>query len=110
MKNDTTEIFRERLKKAREDRGMTQAELAEKAGLPPSSISHFEKGPRKPSFDTLRRLAKELKTTTDYLLGRTAEVDAEVKASVLFRKAAELGTDEWKVIEGMIDALTKNKK
>ena len=46
--------FNERLRAIREGlRRMSQAELAKAAGLPPSSIAHFERGTRKPSFDSL---------------------------------------------------------
>ena len=109
MEKDVTEIFRDRLKGTREEKGLTQADLAEKTGLPPSSISHFENGPRKPSFDNLRRLAAALSVTTDYLLGRTDEADSQGKANILFRKAASLDKDELSIIESMIDVLTKQK-
>ena len=66
-----SEIFQIRLRTAREElRKWSQSKLAEQAKLPPSSIAHFETGTRKPSFDTLRRLANALEVSTDYLLGR----------------------------------------
>ena len=50
-----SEIFRERLKNARDKlREWSQAELATKAGLPPTSIAHFEAGARKPSLKIRR--------------------------------------------------------
>jgi transcriptional regulator with XRE-family HTH domain len=49
---------------------MSQSELAEKAGLQPSAISHFENDRRSPSFDNLKILANVLNVPTDYLLGR----------------------------------------
>lgn len=64
-------IFSERLRAVREIRGLSQSELAEKAGLQPSAISHFELDRRSPSFDNLKRLANALTVTTDYLFGRT---------------------------------------
>ena len=72
--NPTKDVFTERLKAARQVRGLGQAELAAKSGLPTTSISHFESGNRKPSFDNLRRLAKALDASTDYLLGRVADI------------------------------------
>lgn len=69
--------FGRRLKQVRELRGQTQAELAERAGLTPVQISHFETGV-KPSASaiTLVKLADALSVTIDYLLGRTNEVQA----------------------------------
>ena len=43
--------------------------------MPASSIAHFETGTRKPSFESLRRLAIALEITTDYLLGRVDSPD-----------------------------------
>jgi transcriptional regulator with XRE-family HTH domain len=68
-----SEIFPKRLKAARELRNLNQDQLAERAGLQPSAVSHFETGGRKPSFDNLKRLADALRVSTDYLLGRTAD-------------------------------------
>jgi len=68
-----SEIFSERLKAARELREWSQSDLAGRAKMPQSSIAHFEAGSRKPSFDTLRRLANALEVTTDYLLGRVGD-------------------------------------
>ncbi len=65
------DVFPARLRAAREKQGWTQDELARRAKLPPSAISHFETGSRKPSFANLRRLADALEVNTDYLLGRT---------------------------------------
>src|ERR1700676_4971432 len=55
-----SDLFQERLKAARNLREWSQEELATKAGMPPSSIGHYESGSRKPSFDTLRKLANVL--------------------------------------------------
>ena len=110
MNDDATEIFRGRLRIAREKNSLTQAELAEKTGLPASSISHFEKGPRKPSFDNLRRLAAALNVTTDYLLGRTDNTEEHIQTNILFRKAANLDKEQLQVVAIVIDALTKGKQ
>ncbi len=58
------------LREQREKRGLSQAELAQRASLQPSAISHFEAGRRAPSFDNLRRLADALDVTVDLLLSR----------------------------------------
>jgi len=65
-----TEVFGERLRKTREDKGLSQSELAEKTGLQPSAISHFESARRSPSFDNLKRLADALSVSVDSLLNR----------------------------------------
>jgi transcriptional regulator with XRE-family HTH domain len=61
----------ERLRKARDDSGLSQSELADRVKVQPPVISHFETGKRSPSVITLRRLADALGVSVDYLLGRT---------------------------------------
>lgn len=111
MSNDeTTEnIFGRRLRAARNERGLEQQQLAERAGLPPSSISHFEKGARKPSFDNLRNLAKSLDVTTDYLLGRVDTMDRVEGAQRLHRHLGNLTESEVKTVEGFIQMLKDGK-
>ena len=71
-----TEVFRRRLRIARTARNLSQSELARRADLQASAVSHFETGTRNPSFHNLKRLADALRVTTDYLLGRTDLMDA----------------------------------
>jgi len=85
-----SELFKERLKAARDMRKWSQGELANRAEMPPSSIAHFESGSRKPSFDTLRRLANTLEVTTDYLLGRVDEPVLGEAGDPLFRDVGKL--------------------
>ena len=58
-----------RLREARTAQGMTQAMVAERAGLPPSLISHYESGRRCPAAWNLATLADTLHVRSDYLLG-----------------------------------------
>jgi transcriptional regulator with XRE-family HTH domain len=85
-----SEIFMERLRAARELRQWSQSDLATRAGMPPSSIAHFETGTRKPSFDTLRRLANALEVTTDYLLGRAENPGLAEAGDPLYRDVGKL--------------------
>jgi transcriptional regulator with XRE-family HTH domain len=104
-----SELFPERLRAARKLRALEQAELATKAGLPPTSISHFEAGARKPSFDNLRRLAQALDVTTDYLMGRAAEPGISVASDQLYRDIQNL-TDEDRELAKDFLALLANRK
>jgi transcriptional regulator with XRE-family HTH domain len=47
---------------------MSQADLAQKTGLEPSAISHFETGRRRPSLGNLKRLAEALGVSIDTLV------------------------------------------
>jgi DNA-binding XRE family transcriptional regulator len=48
--------------------GYSQAQLAEKIGMKQPNVCEFEAGKRKPSVDTLMKLADALGTTTDAIL------------------------------------------
>ncbi len=106
-KSDSAAIFQQRLKKARELRGWNQAELGDKAGMPASSIAHFETGTRKPSFESLRRLANALEITTDYLLGRVDSPDLAQAGDPLFRDIGKLSADDREIAKGFLEMLAQ---
>ena len=102
--------FSQRLRTVRDLRKLSQGDLAERSGLQPSAISHFETGGRSPSFDNLRRLADALNVTTDYLLGRSDDPAASGPvAGNLFRHAGNLSADDFKALEAMAEALANKK-
>ena len=96
-----SELFPERLRLAREARELNQAELAERAGLQASAISHFETGTRKPSFANLKRLADALEVSTDYLLGRSKAMSDVATADILFRDIDSLSERDRDVIRSL---------
>ena len=49
-----------RLKAAREQQKLSQAQLSKKSGVAQSAISHFEAGSREPVLSSLLKLAKAL--------------------------------------------------
>ena len=57
----------QKLRSLREDRGLTQEELANMAGLPQSHISRLEAGRHSPSMKTLQKLASALKVDVNSL-------------------------------------------
>ena len=63
-------VFKERLKQKRMEAGLTQVQLAEKAGVTARTIQNYELGNRKPSnMEVIQKIADALNTTTEYLLG-----------------------------------------
>jgi transcriptional regulator with XRE-family HTH domain len=104
---EVSDIFKERLKGARELRGLSQTQLAADSGLPPSSVSHFEAGARKPSFDNLKRLAGALNVTTDYLLGRSDTPEASGTAGRLHRDMHKLSSEDLKLTEEFVELLLR---
>lgn len=62
MRTDTTnpQTIGNRLKEAREARGITQVQLAEAIGVKKQTVSQYEKGDRTPSLDVLNAAAEHL--------------------------------------------------
>jgi transcriptional regulator with XRE-family HTH domain len=111
MSSKPSEKFPQRLRAARESRKLSQSELAERTGLQPSAVSHFETGQRAPSFDNLKRLADALDVTTDYLLGRTAEPAATgPNVDRLFRHAERMSAGDLEILADFAELLAKRRK
>ena len=114
MTSDQPDIFKDRLRAAREMRKMSQSEVAAKAKLPASSIAHFEAGSRKPSFDNLRRLATALRVTTDYLLGRTETPDLAPDTAMagdpLYRHVANISEADREIAEDFLKLLAERNQ
>ncbi|MBO8168170.1 MAG: helix-turn-helix transcriptional regulator [Thermoanaerobacteraceae bacterium] len=55
----------------RQEKGLTQNELAERLKISRSALSLYELGKRQPDYETLQKIAKYFDVTTDYLLGLT---------------------------------------
>ena len=95
-------IFAVCLRQARERQGLNQAELAQRAEMQPSAIAHFEANRRKPSFENVRRLAKALDVSSDYLMG--------FKTMVAFRNEEKLTKGDRDYVQGLINKLAGEGK
>ena len=104
------EVFRKRLRMVREQlRGMSQVELAKAMGLSSTSITHFERGTRKPSFDNLRKLAAALNVSTDYLLGRVDTPHVAAPADSLNRYGNQLSARDLSLAEDFLRLLAERE-
>jgi transcriptional regulator with XRE-family HTH domain len=62
-----------RLKQVREERELSQQELADRVGVTNKQIWRYENGLNLPTADVLARMAKELSVSMDYLAGLVDE-------------------------------------
>jgi len=107
----SVDIFPARLRRAREARQLSQGDLAKRAALQVSAISHFETGGRKPSFDNLKKLAEALNVSTDYLLGRVSKMNAvSSSADKLHRQYAGLPSELQEMADDFMEMLAKKAK
>lgn len=61
----------DRIKELREKKGLSLRELADMCGTSKSAINMYERGTRKPKYETLEALADTFNVDMEYLLGRT---------------------------------------
>ena len=62
-----------RIRDLREDRDLTQNQLAEYLHIKQNTYSQYENGHRQPPIEVLIALARYYKTSVDYILGLTEE-------------------------------------
>lgn len=60
--------FKDILRELREEKGLTQAQLAEQLHFSLSIVNKWENGKKNPSVEAVKILAKFFNVTTDYLL------------------------------------------
>ncbi len=63
------ETFGQRLKAFREEKNITQEQLAETIGYGKSTVSFWENDLKVPSITVIIKIAKHYKVSADYLLG-----------------------------------------
>lgn len=68
-----SELFGNRMKYLRKKLNYRQVDLAEKVGIPKSTLAGYENGLRTPKLEVIEKLAAELHTSSDYLIGITDE-------------------------------------
>ncbi|TFE22622.1 helix-turn-helix domain-containing protein [Cohnella luojiensis] len=84
-----------RLAFLRDQRGLTQEELASSLGISRAALSHYEKNRREPDTETLGKVADLFQVSIDYLVGRTSQTNATLDSDVRqFTDELELSDDE----------------
>ena len=63
------EYFNENLRRVREQKGLSQKDVAEKIGVAKSTYSLYESGNREPNVQTIKKIADVLEVSADELLG-----------------------------------------
>lgn len=60
-----------KIRKLREEQGMTQRDVAQRLCVNPSAVNRWESGEKRPDLVNLVKLADLFDVSLDYLLGRT---------------------------------------
>ena len=77
--------FGDTLRVLLDERDMTQKQLATELNIAPSTIGGYVQNSSQPDFDTLKRLAKYFKVSTDYLLGVHTSITSTRKEDEMLR-------------------------
>lgn len=86
-----------RLQELIKEKGMTQKELALKAGVTEAAMSHYIKGDRMPRASVLAKIADALGTSSDYLMnGKSMNRKEEVSYAkrLIARNASQMSKEE----------------
>ncbi len=95
-------IIGKRIKEYRKKNKMTQAELAEKVELEPSTISHIERATTKLSLPTLICIANVLGTSLDELVYTNLAKSSHVSVEIIENLLADCTPDEISTIAEVI--------
>ena len=77
------------------ERNLMQKELASKIHIAPNTLSQFEKGKARPSYEVLLALANFFECSTDFLLGRSDDLG---NITIHTEKPAPLPQDEQELL------------
>lgn len=86
------------IKKAREQKGLTQEQLAERVDLSVQHVSVIERGVKAPKLETFVKIANELQVNADFLLMDYLSVSSELESSELHRMIEKVSGKEQKRI------------
>ncbi len=67
--------YGERIALLRDNKQLTQQELANIVGITRAALSHYENNRRKPDYQVIRNIADYFQVSVDYLIGRTNQLE-----------------------------------
>lgn len=77
MKNVSLDIFAERLKKLRTEKGLSTRALGEIIGVSNATVSRYETGKRDPDLLVVNKIANYFNVTIEYLCGEDINGDLD---------------------------------
>jgi transcriptional regulator with XRE-family HTH domain len=86
--------FGKRLKKLREEKGMTQEELGKVFGLTDIAILQYEKGKRRPDLEKFKEICEYFEVDPAYLLGMIDVKNNKNNININFDKNNKVGVND----------------
>ena len=108
MKKQTKVTLATRLKEARDNKSLSQQELAKLAKVHYTNIGRYERGDSSPSADVLNKIAKSLEVSPDYLMNGTLDNKAndtlkDERLLIQFKKIEQLPVDRKNLLIEFLD-------
>ena len=91
-----------RVRQQRTMLGLTQEELAEKAGISTSFVGHIERGEKKFSIGTLVSICNAMEITPNYLLQDSLDVE-------VLNKGLDVGEENMALFKDMMNVLHEHR-
>ena len=105
--------WNKKMREARKNARMTQAELADGIGVCRSTIANYELGRRKPTFLELKKIAEKLRVDVNYLV-EAEETNKEdeliVRANNVFSDMRITDEDKDLLFQDIMEIYLKGKK
>lgn len=98
-------MFGKRLAELRNQKELSQYELADRLNLSRTQLANYEQGKREPDFETLVLLADFFEVSLDYLLGRTDQLQTSDKG---FKNVAFFNGNREELSEEEAEILREN--
>jgi transcriptional regulator with XRE-family HTH domain len=97
--------FPKRLAQVRKQAGMTQQQLADRAGTHVVQIRRYEGGVSQPAVDVLKRLAIALSVSADTLLFDESERGPDEDLRLQFEALSAMSPEEKQVAKAVLEAM-----
>lgn len=102
--------FAENLKRIRDEKNLSQQELAKKLEVAQSTIAMWEANQRTPKLGELNRLAMVLGITVNRLLGQPKERKVDVEKNAIYIDGEKISDLDATDVEGIIEYIEAVKK
>lgn len=94
-----------RLITLRKENSMTQQVMADAIGIHVNSLKKYEAGQAQPSLGVLKKIAKAMHVSTDFLLFEEHERGPSNDITLQFEAVSQLPLDELKIVQEVLKSL-----
>ena len=100
----------EKIYKLRNERNMTQEQLAEKAGITAVYVGMIERGEKVPKLETFIKLINVLEISADVVLADVTKVGYQVRMSQYMQRIESLSDERKREIYSVLDVMLASGK